>query len=100
TLPLHLLSFPTRRSSDLIPKTELQKFFEGMGYKPYFVEGDDPESVHQQLAGVLDTAVQEIKQIWGDALLAATPTRPTWPMIIFRSEEHTSELQSRFDIVC
>ena len=38
-----------------IPKDELQKFFEGMGYKPYFVEGSDPEAVHQQLAGVLDT---------------------------------------------
>ena len=38
-----------------IPKDELQKFFEGMGYKPYFVEGSDPQAVHQQLAGVLDT---------------------------------------------
>src|SRR6187200_2817677 len=47
-----------------IPKEELTKFFEGMGYKPYFVEGSDPEDVHQQLAGVLDTVVAEIKQIW------------------------------------
>ena len=38
-----------------IPKDELQKFFEGMGYKPYFVEGHDPQAVHQQLADVLDT---------------------------------------------
>ena len=38
-----------------IPKDELQKFFEGMGYKPYFVEGREPEAVHQQLADVLDT---------------------------------------------
>ena len=50
-----------------IPKDELQKFFEGMGYKPYFVEGRDPEAVHQELAGVLDTVVAEIKQIWADA---------------------------------
>ncbi len=50
-----------------IPQTELQKFFEGMGYKPYFVEGSDAESVHQQLAGVLDAAVAEIKQIWAVA---------------------------------
>src|SRR4030088_3163364 len=40
-----------------IPKDELQKFFEGMGYKPYFVEGSDPQAVHQQLADVLDTVV-------------------------------------------
>src|SRR5512132_2924213 len=42
-----------------IPEEELQKFFEGMGYTPYFVEGHEPESVHQQLAGVLDTVVEE-----------------------------------------
>ena len=49
-----------------IPRDELQKFFEGMGYKPYFVEGRDPEAVHQELAGVLDTIVAEIKQIWSE----------------------------------
>ncbi|HVP11597.1 MAG TPA: phosphoketolase, partial [Phycisphaerae bacterium] len=42
-----------------IPKEELQKFFEGMGYKPYFVEGHDPAAVHQQLAGVMDASVAE-----------------------------------------
>src|SRR5271157_1289424 len=50
-----------------IPKDELQKFFEGMGYTPYFVEGRDPAQIHQQLADVLDTVTAEIKQIWADA---------------------------------
>src|SRR5918996_201741 len=50
-----------------IPKDELQKFFEGMGYKPYFVEGHDPTAVHQQLAGVLDAVVAEIRRIQDDA---------------------------------
>src|SRR5438309_10625156 len=50
-----------------IPRDELQKFFEGMGYTPYFVEGHDPEAVHQQLADVLDTVVAEPKQIWKEA---------------------------------
>src|SRR6201985_3573516 len=45
-----------------IPKDELQKFFEGMGYKPYFVEGHDPDVVHQQLAGVLDAPVAELRR--------------------------------------
>src|SRR3954463_10616448 len=49
-----------------IPKDELQKFFEGMGYKPYFVEGKDPAAVHQRLAAVMDTRDAEIKQIWAD----------------------------------
>src|SRR6186713_2092188 len=50
-----------------IPPEELQKYFEGMGYKPYFVEGHEPESVHQQLAEALDTVTAEIRQIWADA---------------------------------
>ena len=50
-----------------IPHDELEKFFEGMGYKPYFVEGSDPEDVHQRLACVQDTVVAEIKHIWSDA---------------------------------
>src|ERR687889_753708 len=50
-----------------IPHDELQKFFEGVGYRPYFVEGHDPEAVHQQLAGVLDSVVEEIRQIQDDA---------------------------------
>ena len=68
-----------------IPKVELQKFFEGMGYKPYFVEGHDPAAVQQQLAGVLDTVVGEIKQIWADARTTGVLERPAWPMIVFRT---------------
>ncbi|MFG0294338.1 MAG: phosphoketolase [Maioricimonas sp. JB045] len=68
-----------------IPKDELQKFYEGMGYKPYFVEGDDPQLVHQQLADVLDTIVAEIHQIWDDARNNGNTKRPAWPMIVFRT---------------
>jgi xylulose-5-phosphate/fructose-6-phosphate phosphoketolase len=69
-----------------IPMEELQKFFEGMGYKPYFVEGHEPELVHQQLADVMDACVAEIKQIWADARAkGAVVKRPAWPMIVFRT---------------
>ena len=68
-----------------IPKDELQKFFEGMGYKPYFVEGHDPEAVHQQLAGVLDAVVAEIRRIQDDARRNGVVKRPAWPMIVFRT---------------
>src|SRR6516162_182620 len=68
-----------------IPKDELQKFFEGMGYTPYFVEGHDPQVVHQRLADVLDTVVKEIKQIWADARQNGVVKRPAWPMIVFRT---------------
>jgi xylulose-5-phosphate/fructose-6-phosphate phosphoketolase len=68
-----------------IPQEELQKFFEGMGYKPYFVEGHEPEVVHQQLAKVLDLALAEIKEIWADARTNGAVKRPAWPMIVFRT---------------
>ena len=68
-----------------IPEDELQKFFEGMGYQPYFVEGHDPALVQQQLAGALDAAIAKIKRIWSDARDRGIVERPAWPMIIFRT---------------
>src|SRR6516164_1902878 len=68
-----------------ISKDELQKFFEGMGYTPYFVEGHDPQAVHQQLADVLDTVVAEIQRIWADARTQGVTNRPSWPMIVLRT---------------
>src|SRR5262245_39756520 len=68
-----------------IPRDELQKLFEGYGYRPYVVEGHEPERVHQQLAAVLDTVVAEIKQIRSDARRGGVPQRPAWPMIILRT---------------
>jgi xylulose-5-phosphate/fructose-6-phosphate phosphoketolase len=69
-----------------IPKEELTKYFEGMGYKPYFVEGHESHAVHQQLAGVMDTCVAEIKAIWSEARAkGAKVKRPAWPMIVLRT---------------
>ncbi|MEZ0003482.1 phosphoketolase family protein [Sinorhizobium fredii] len=68
-----------------IPEDELRKFFEGMGYRPYFVEGHDPEDVHQKLAGTLDAAMEEIQKIWAGARSNGNVKRPAWPMIVFRT---------------
>lgn len=68
-----------------IPKDELQKLFEGYGYKPYFVEGHEPELMHQQMAQVLDEATAEIKRIWAEARSKGFQGRPAWPMIVLRS---------------
>ncbi len=68
-----------------IPKDELQKLFEGYGYKPYFVEGHEPEPVHQAMAATLDSAVAEIKQIQADARTNGFTRRPAWPMIVLRT---------------
>jgi xylulose-5-phosphate/fructose-6-phosphate phosphoketolase len=68
-----------------ISHEELEDLFQGYGYKPYFVEGDDPDRLHQILAGTLDSIVTEIKQIQTDARTNGFTKRPRWPMIIFRT---------------
>jgi len=59
-----------------IPHKELEELFDGYGYKPYFVEGDDPMTMHQLLAATLDKVIAEIKQIQGDARANGFTVRP------------------------
>ncbi len=68
-----------------IPHDELQKLFEGYGYKPYFVEGNDPAKMHELMATTLDKVIGGIKQIWQDARQHGFKKRPAWPMIILRT---------------
>jgi xylulose-5-phosphate/fructose-6-phosphate phosphoketolase len=68
-----------------IPPDELQKLFEGYGYKPYFVEGHEPKKMHQAMASTLDDVVKEIKTIQKQAREKGFRKRPAWPMIILRS---------------
>ncbi len=68
-----------------ISHEEIQKFFEGCGWKPYFVEGDDPMTMHKLMAETLDTVIEEIKAIQKAAREDGVTERPKWPMIIFRS---------------
>ena len=64
---------------------ELESLFVGYGYKPYFIEGSDPEAMHQLMAGTLDTILGEIKSIQSEARTHGFTKRPQWPMIILRS---------------
>src|SRR5487761_1360790 len=64
-----------------IPHDELEALFRGCGYTPYFVEGDDPQEMHQLMAATLDTVVTEIKRIQHDARANGFKERPRWPMI-------------------
>lgn len=68
-----------------ISHDEIQKFFEGCGWKPYFVEGDDPMIMHKLMAETLDTVIEEIKAIQKAAREDGVTERPMWPMIVFRS---------------
>ncbi len=64
---------------------ELAQLFAGYGYKPYFVEGYEPEAMHQLMAGALDAVLDEIRSIQGGAREKGLPERPVWPMIILRT---------------
>ncbi len=64
---------------------ELSSLFVGYGYKPYFVEGHEPQAMHQLMAGTLDALVGEIQAIQTRARAQADDTRPVWPMIILRT---------------
>jgi len=64
---------------------ELESLFVGYGYTPYFVEGSDPEMMHQSMAATLDRVICEIKSIQHEARNSGVTTRPRWPMIILRS---------------
>jgi xylulose-5-phosphate/fructose-6-phosphate phosphoketolase len=68
-----------------LPDTELVSLLEGYGYRVYRVTGDDPDLVHQQLAGTLDQVVQEIGAIQRQAREGGDLTRPRWPMIILQT---------------
>jgi xylulose-5-phosphate/fructose-6-phosphate phosphoketolase len=68
-----------------IPREELQKLLEGYGWTPYFVEGHEPEKMHQAMAGTLDTVIEQIQKIQGEAREKGVATRRTWPMIVLKS---------------
>jgi xylulose-5-phosphate/fructose-6-phosphate phosphoketolase len=84
---LHLNGYKIANPTVLarISKEELASLFTGYGYKPYFVEGHDPEPVHQMMTATLEAALAEIQSIQQDARANGFRTRPRWPMIILRT---------------
>jgi xylulose-5-phosphate/fructose-6-phosphate phosphoketolase len=84
---LHLNGYKIANPTVLarIPDDELEDLFCGYGYTPYLVAGDQPEAVHQCLAGTLDAVIAEIKNIQQTARTTGVTQRPRWPMIILRT---------------
>jgi xylulose-5-phosphate/fructose-6-phosphate phosphoketolase len=68
-----------------ISKDELTDLFAGYGYRPYFVEGDEPEKMHQLMAGTLESVLADIRGIQNAARQEGNTARPIWPMIVLRS---------------
>jgi xylulose-5-phosphate/fructose-6-phosphate phosphoketolase len=68
-----------------IPRDELTQLLTGCGYRPYYVEGHEPEPMHQAMASTLETVILEIRAIQKDARENGFRERPTWPMIVMIS---------------
>jgi xylulose-5-phosphate/fructose-6-phosphate phosphoketolase len=68
-----------------ISHEELKKLFEGYGWTPYFVEGSDPDTMHQAMAATVDRCVEEIRAAQEKARRGGSAVRPRWPMIVLRS---------------
>lgn len=84
---LHLNGYKISNPTVLarITHEELDQLFRGYGWTPIFVEGSEPEVMHQAMAAALDEVVIQIKQIKLDAAKIGNETRLRWPMIVLRS---------------
>jgi len=68
-----------------IPEEELTDLMQGYGYRPYYVEGDVPEDMHQKMAATMESVVREVQAIQKRAREQGDTSRPQWPMIVLRS---------------
>ncbi len=92
---LHLNGYKIANPTVLarIPHAELESLLIGYGYEPYFVEGDEPASMHQRMAATLDAVIEAIQSIQREARAGGAPgmarstipLRPRWPMIVLRT---------------
>jgi xylulose-5-phosphate/fructose-6-phosphate phosphoketolase len=84
---LHLNGYKISNPTVLarIERDELEQFIRGCGWKPYFVEGDDPATMHELMATVMERAIADIRRFQASARAAKAPVRPRWPMIVLRS---------------
>ena len=84
---LHLNGFKISNPTILarIEPDELDQFFRGCGWTPYFVTGDEPEKMHQLMAATMEQAIEDIRRIQTNARDKQDTTRPRWPLIVLKS---------------
>src|SRR5690348_10749405 len=84
---LHLNGYKINNPTLLarITHEELEDLLRGYGWTPYFVEGSDPDSMHQAMAATLERCVAEIKTYQENCRKTRVATRPRWPMVVLRS---------------
>ncbi|MCE5311340.1 MAG: phosphoketolase family protein [Acidobacteriales bacterium] len=84
---LHLNGYKINNPTLLarITHQELEDLLRGYGWTPYFVEGADPESMHQAMAATVEHCVLEIRKHQQECRTSGVAKRPRWPMIVLRS---------------
>jgi xylulose-5-phosphate/fructose-6-phosphate phosphoketolase len=84
---LHLNGYKINNPTLLarISRTEVEELFRGYGWTPYFVEGSEPESMHQAMAATVEHCIAEIGKHQRDARISGVAKRPRWPMIVLRT---------------
>jgi len=84
---LHLNGYKISNPSLLarIDHEELEQFLRGCGWTPYFVEGHEPEEMHQLMAATLERVLEDIQNIQSEARNRNNINRPLWPMIVLKS---------------
>jgi len=84
---LHLNGYKIANPTVLarLPHDELRALMEGYGHAPHFVEGDDPDPMHHEMAAALDSCVAQIRAIQAEAREGGLSERPRWPMIVLRT---------------
>jgi xylulose-5-phosphate/fructose-6-phosphate phosphoketolase len=84
---LHLNGYKINNPTVLarITHEELEQLMRGYGWTPLFVEGSEPESMHQAMAATVEHAVREIRRVREEARASGVAARPRWPMIVLRT---------------
>ncbi|HWB84972.1 MAG TPA: phosphoketolase family protein [Bryobacteraceae bacterium] len=84
---LHLNGYKINNPTLLarISHEELESLFQGYGWTPYFVEGSEPDSMHQAMAATVERCVSEIRKCQQEARASGTASRARWPMIVLRT---------------
>ena len=84
---LHLNGYKINNPTLLarISHLELEQLMRGYGWTPYFVEGSDPDSMHQAMAATVEHAIDEIRRVRQEARSTGVAERPRWPMIVMRT---------------
>ena len=87
-LPIYHLNGYKINNPTVLARTsheELENLLQGYGWTPYFVEGSDPDTMHQAMAATVEHCVSEIRRHQSEARAGGTVSRPRWPMIVLRS---------------